>query len=112
MPNSIDIGRKKGTENDMDINTMENISENIDEPELNDDQNEALSAKMKCIRETLRICKKKGYLTDYINNNEESMISAMLATMEDEERLARYAMEKAQAEDIDIGTAEQTDRRR
>ena len=75
-----------------------------------DEQRSIHSNKIECIRETLRICKEKGYLVDFLTEHEEEVVTMLTFLFDEQQERETYTaardkekIEEGRAEGIEIG---------
>ena len=71
-----------------------------------DEQRSIHSNKIECIRETLRICKEKGYLVDFLTEHEEEVVTMLTFLFDEQQERETYtaARDKEKIEEgIEIG---------
>ena len=75
-----------------------------------DEQRSIHSNKIECIRETLRICKEKGYLVDFLTEHEEEVVTMLTFLFDEQQERETYTaardkekIEEGKAEGIEIG---------
>ena len=70
-----------------------------------DEQRSIHSNKIECIRETLRICKEKGYLVDFLTEHEEEVVTMLTFLFDEQQERETYTAARDK-EKIEEGRAE------